>query len=92
MQKEGSDIRMRMLLDQPCFQGVDESSTESEAVMMGTGQNTNEVFILLLADGAIGVWLSLPVEHYSSCCSVATYPFSDKALSGRFATAASSPK
>ena len=52
----------------------------------------NEMFILLLADGAVGVWSSLPVEHNSSCCSVAAYPFSDKALSGRFATTACSTK
>ena len=37
LQQEGSDIRMRMLFNQPCFQCVDESSTESEAVVMGTG-------------------------------------------------------
>ena len=43
----------------------------------------NEMFILLLADGAVGVWSSLPVEHNSSCCSVAANPFSDKVLPGR---------
>ena len=38
MQQEGSDIRMCMLFDQPCFQRVDKStSTESDAVVMGTG-------------------------------------------------------
>ena len=41
-----------MFLDQPSFQRVDESSTESETVVMGTGENMNEVFVLLLADGS----------------------------------------